>query len=73
MLVFRPLDIFLPISFSRGGLGGEVLVRGWIALVRVEKLFFLDSPSVGEDTIPLVRVEKLFFWLGSRGLLGSLG
>jgi hypothetical protein len=43
------------------GLGGEVLVRGWIFLVRVEKLFFLDSPSEGEDTIPLVRVEKLFF------------
>ena len=61
MFVFRPLDISLPISFSRGGLGGEVLVRGWIVLVRVEKLFFLDSPSEGEDTIPLVRVEKLFF------------
>jgi hypothetical protein len=71
--VFRPSDISLPISFSRGGLGGEVLVRGWIALVREEKLFFLDSPSVDEDTIPLVRVEKLFFWVESRGHVGSLG
>ncbi len=41
--------------------------------MRVEKVFFLDSPSEGEDTIPLVRVEKLFFWLGSRGHVGSLG
>jgi hypothetical protein len=39
VLVFRPLDISLPISFSRGGPGGEVLVRGWIVLVRGRTLF----------------------------------
>ncbi len=69
------MDISLPISFSRGGLGEGVDSLGegvdspsegedTIPLVRVEKLFFLDSPSEGEDTIPLVRVEFFFSGLG---------
>ncbi len=57
MLVFRPLDISLPISFSRGCLGEGVdspsegvdtilEVRGWtLFLVRVENLFSDLGPA----------------------------
>jgi hypothetical protein len=63
VLVFRPSDISLPTSFSRGGLGGEVLVRGWIVLVRGWTLV-----EVRGWTLFLKRVENLFSGLGHKDM-----